>query len=64
LLFVMFVQAPIGEVLWPGGAAVGKWIVEIPAVGGMRGLNIVAALGLFVLAVRTFIGRERVTLGT
>lgn len=61
-IFVMLGNAPIGPALWGPFADIGAWIMNVPNVAGMRGLNIVVAIGIFVIALRTYMGRERSTL--
>jgi len=61
-ILVMLSNAPIGPALWGPSADIGAWIMNVPNVAGMRGLNIVVAVGIFVVALRTFMGRERSTL--
>jgi len=37
--------------------------MNVPSSAGMRGLNIAVAVGTFVIAVRTLLGREKTVIG-
>lgn len=62
-LLVMFGNAPVGDYVWGGSSSLANWIMNVPSSAGMRGLNIAVAVGTFVIAVRTLLGRERTVIG-
>ena len=63
LLVILFMSAPIGNVIWPGFTDIGTWIQMVPNKAAIRGILIGVALGTIVLSYRTLIGREKGYLG-
>lgn len=62
-LIVLIANAPIGEVIWPGSAAVRGFIMDVVNMAGMRAVGIGVALGIFAYGIRTVLGYERIALG-
>lgn len=58
-IFVLFANAPIGEVLWSGFPLIGNWFNNVGQIPGMRAFTIVGALGLLAYGFRALIGKER-----
>jgi len=58
-IFVMLMNAPIGEVIWAQIPAIGRWFNDVGQVPAMRTFLIVAAFGLLAFGFRTLLGRER-----
>lgn len=61
---VMLGKAPIGEaVLGKWVAQATSWILDIPNVAGMRGIQLGATLGGLAMALRVLVGIERTHFG-
>ncbi|MBS7638053.1 hypothetical protein KEJ49_04095 [Candidatus Bathyarchaeota archaeon] len=58
-IFVMLMNAPIGEVIWVQIPVIGRWFNDVGQVPAMRTFLIVAAFGLLAFGFRTLLGRER-----
>jgi hypothetical protein len=58
-VLVMLGNAPIGGAIWSGIPNLTQWIMDVPSTAGMRGLNIVVALGTFILGLRLLLGRDK-----
>jgi len=61
--FVTLGNAPISGTIWEGSQAVLAWIMDVPNVAGMRGVNIAVGLGVFLVALRMLLGREKSVFG-
>jgi len=57
-------QAPIGDAMINGWNSVAQWIVDYPATGALRGIQLGAFLGGLATALRILLGLERAHLGT
>jgi len=57
-------QAPIGDAMINGWNSVAQWIVDYPAAGALRGIQLGAFLGGLATALRILLGLERAHLGT
>jgi len=55
---VMLTNAPVGELLGAWVGNLGTWLLAVPSMGGMRGIQICGALGTLILAWRMITGRE------
>ena len=62
-VFVLLMNAPIGEVIWPGFALIGRWITDNVQTTGVRVFTIGVAIGTIALYIRTLFGRETASLG-
>ena len=51
--------APIGSAVLPQITPVGEWFMSVPNMAAQRGIILTSAVGAVALAVRVFIGRER-----
>jgi len=58
-IFVLFANAPIGEVIWSGFPLIGNWFNNYGQIPGMRTFTVVGALGLLAYGFRALIGKER-----
>ena len=58
-IFVLFANAPIGEVIWGGFPLFGNWLNNYGQIPGMRIFTVVGALGLLAYGFRALIGKER-----
>ncbi len=58
-IFVMLLNAPIGEVIWVQIPVIGRWFNDIGQMPAMRTFLIVAAFGILAFGFRTLLGRER-----
>jgi len=59
LVFVMLMNAPVGEAMWSGFPAIGQWITTVPAMGASRASEICIALGGIILMMRIILGLEK-----
>ena len=57
-VLVLFRQAPIGAVIWPGFEPIGKWLTDNWGMAVSRVFTLVTAVASIVLAVRFLTGRE------
>jgi hypothetical protein len=62
-VFVLLMNAPIGEAIWPGFPAIGKWITDVMQTTGVRVFTIGVAIGTLALYIRTLFGKETASLG-
>jgi hypothetical protein len=62
-VFVLLMNAPIGEAIWPGFPAIGRWITDNMQTTGVRVFTIGVAIGTLALYIRTLFGRETASLG-
>lgn len=57
-IVIMLTNAPIGEAIWKGFPIMGKWIMEVPVMAGMRSIILGVAVGSLVYALRVLVGIE------
>jgi hypothetical protein len=57
--FVIFMNAPIGVMIWKGLPVIGRWIEKYPMTGASRGFGIGVALGGIGISLRILLGYER-----
>jgi len=57
--FVIFLNAPIGVIIWEGFPVIGTWIQNYPVTGASRGFGIAVALGGIGISLRILLGYER-----
>jgi hypothetical protein len=62
-LITLLGMAPIGELISKDVVVVSNWIIAVPTIAASRGIIIGAALGTFILALRTLLGMEKRYLG-
>ena len=62
-LFIIFMNAPIGDVIWSKLPVIGRWIQNYPVSGASRGFNLALAIGSIGIAVRIILGYERTATG-
>ena len=62
-VFVLLMNAPIGEAIWPGFPFIGRWITNNMQTTGVRVFTIGVAIGTLALYIRTLFGRETASLG-
>lgn len=62
-LIMMLGRVPIGEMISPYIPMAAKWILDVPNVAGMRGIQICAAFGAIATALRVLVGIERGYMG-
>ncbi|MGE5579377.1 MAG: hypothetical protein ACM3WU_04955 [Bacillota bacterium] len=62
-VLMMIGRVPLGALISPAFPKVAGWILNVPSVAGMRGIQISAAFGGIATALRVLTGIERVHLG-
>jgi len=62
-VFVMLTNAPVGASIWSGIPVIGRWILDIGQIPGMRTITFTSGLGLIAFGFRTLLGWERGFLG-
>jgi len=62
-IIILFFQAPIGEIIWPGFAPLGAWLTDVILNAGTRAFVICAALGSVLLGLRMLLGIDRSYVG-
>jgi hypothetical protein len=60
---VMLRNAPALQASWPGFTVISDWIFNVPTKAGERAILIGAAVGIILLGLRIFTGRERAVMG-
>jgi cation transport ATPase len=56
---VILGRSAIGTELWSGIPVIGQWILDVPNVGGSRGILLGASLGGIAVFLRVILGIER-----
>lgn len=65
LIFVLFTvivllgQVPIGIYLWAELPVIKDWILNVPALAGVRGILLGVALGTIATGLRVLVGTDR-----
>lgn len=57
-IFIMLMNAPIGEALWSGFPAGGEWIMKVGNTAGQRALLVTGTAGVVVFSLRLLLGYE------
>ena len=57
--FVILSNAPVGEAIWVGFAAIGEWFRFTGQIPGMRTFALVGTLGMIAYGFRALLGKER-----
>jgi len=62
-VFALLGNAPIGGAVYPPLTDIKSWLATVPNTASVRGFNLAMAMGAIVVALRTFMGRERGAMG-
>jgi hypothetical protein len=62
-IVVMLGNIPVGELLGNNFLDARNWLMNVPNIGGTRGIGIGMALGTIALAIRSWLGYEKAALG-
>lgn len=60
---LMLANVPVGEKIWSGFPALGRWLMDIPNLAGQRGMMIGAGIGGIASGLRVLLGIEKSYLG-
>ncbi len=58
-IIVLLGQVPISIYLWPELPIVKDWIINVPALAGVRGILLGVALGTIATGLRILMGTDR-----